>query len=311
MKLRRAVVVCGKVSARDSAPMRFSFYIAIALCLAGCRQAQTAPGAASRSTTQTAATTSAPVLPRQITILTYNVLADPIAVRQRVPALMAILKDSDADIIALQEVAPWFVVELKREPWVKKYYLMEDNGRFVSCVGQTILSRFPIESFRAVDLPGRQKRQAAVARLRVGGRSLEVGCVHLESPLKDGLTRAKQLDLLWPLLRGADDGMLVGDFNFGDGEQPDSAHLDGAYVDFWKALRPSEKGFTWDIEASDMAAQGSFPGEKSRRMDRILVRSKVWKPAEIRIIGDRPLRERDKSLFPSDHFGLIGVMVRN
>jgi len=291
--------------------MRTSFFIVVALCLAGCRQAQTPSHPATQPTAQTGATTSAAALPRQISILTYNVLADPVAERERVPAVLAILKDSDADIIALQEVAFWFLDALKREPWITKYHLMEDHGSAVTCTGQRVLSRFPIEGFRAVDLPGRQGRQATVARLRIGGRTMDIGCVHLESPLEDGPTRAKQLDLLWPLLREADDGMLVGDFNCGDGEQPDSVHLDAAYVDFWKALRPSEKGFTWDIEASDMAAKGSFPGEKSRRVDRILVRSKLWKPAEIRIVGNRPLREGDKSLFPSDHFGLIGRMGRD
>jgi hypothetical protein len=58
-----------------------------------------------------------------------------------------------------------------------------------------------------------------------------------------------------------------------------------------------------------MAKSGSFPGEKSRRIDRILLRSAVWKPGSIRILGDAPVMPGDRSLFPSDHFGLVGSVV--
>ena len=49
---------------------------------------------------------TANALPRSIRILTYNVLADRVHVEQRVPPMLALLERSNADIIALQEVAP-------------------------------------------------------------------------------------------------------------------------------------------------------------------------------------------------------------
>lgn len=49
---------------------------------------------------------------------------------------------------------------------------------------------------------------------------------------------------------------------------------------------------------------------KSRRLDRILIRSSLWKPASVRIVGDQPVTPGDKSLFPSDHFGLTGTVTR-
>ena len=60
-----------------------------------------------------------------------------------------------------------------------------------------------------------------------------------------------------------------------------------------------------------MAKKGSFPGEKSRRLDRILLRSSVWKPREIRMIGDQPINPGKKDLFPSDHFGLLAGLHRD
>ena len=59
-----------------------------------------------------------------------------------------------------------------------------------------------------------------------------------------------------------------------------------------------------------MARRGAFRGEKSRRIDRILVRSSEWAPGEVRLIGREPLAPGDRSLFPSDHFGLAGVLRR-
>jgi hypothetical protein len=74
-------------------------------------------------------------------------------------------------------------------------------------------------------------------------------------------------------------------------------------------VHPKDPGYTWNIEVSDMARKGSFPGEPSRRLDRILVRSNVWVPEKIRIIGDKPVVPKNKELFPSDHFGLIATLV--
>src|SRR5690606_23614534 len=128
--------------------------------------------------------------------------------------------------------------------------------------------------------------------------------------------RAAQLDEIFAELgRERDDPGVVatvfcGDLNFGDGEQPDTAHLDPEFVDLWTTLRPGEPGFTWDIEHSAMARLGSFVGEPSRRLDRILLRSRGFAPAAIEIIGDRPVEPADRGLFPSDHFGLIGEIAR-
>jgi hypothetical protein len=60
-----------------------------------------------------------------------------------------------------------------------------------------------------------------------------------------------------------------------------------------------------------MAKKGSFPGEKSRRLDRIFLRSTVWKGKDIRIIGDQPITPGKKDLFPSDHFGLVATVKRD
>ncbi len=53
-----------------------------------------------------------------------------------------------------------------------------------------------------------------------------------------------------------------------------------------------------------MARKGAFPKEPSRRLDRILLRSSIWKAEGIRILGDAPVSPETPDVFPSDHFGL-------
>jgi tyrosyl-DNA phosphodiesterase 2 len=221
---------------------------------------------------------------------------------------MEILKESDADIIVLQEVAPWFAQRLLRQEWVKGYQLPQKNGRPVLAYEYLLLSKYPIESFTLVDLPGRQKRKFFMAVVKVDERKVSIGTCHLESMLEDGPTRAKQLDIAFAELAKTDDAIFLGDFNFGDGEQPDTAHLNVAYVDAWMTLHPKRSGYTWDIETSPMARAGSFPNEPSRRIDRVLVRSELWKPKSIAIIGNTPVSKETPHIFPSDHFGLLATL---
>lgn len=157
-------------------------------------------------------------------------------------------------------------------------------------------------------LPGDQRRTLLVSVLRDGSRRLAVATTHMESYLDDGPVRAKQLDAIFPLLERYDDAIFLGDLNFGDGE-PEEKRLRSEYVDLWLKLRPGQPGFTWNMEKSPMALKGSFKGEASRRIDRILVRSEVWVPEKVSIVGDDPITS-DGQVFPSDHYGLAGRVTR-
>ncbi|MFH2010865.1 MAG: endonuclease/exonuclease/phosphatase family protein [bacterium] len=245
----------------------------------------------------------------QLTLLTYNVLSDPRRAAERAPALLQILREVDADIVALQEAAPWFVKLLRDQPWFRSRYRTTSIGAAnVAPGGLLILSRFPITRSLVARLPGRQGRVVLMADLRIDGTTVAVGTVHLESFLQDGARRAEQLKLVFPLLQHGADAILMGDFNFEEGAVPETAHLDKAYKDLWTALRRNAPGYTWDNERSPMAKRNAFPGEPSRRLDRILFRSETWRPHTVRIIGFRPVSQAEPVLFPSDHFGVLGVL---
>jgi endonuclease/exonuclease/phosphatase family metal-dependent hydrolase len=253
----------------------------------------------------------------RVRLLSYNVLADEVAIERRIPALLRAMERARADVLALQEVAPWFLNWIDGSDWLAEFELARIDGVVARPNGQLIASRWPTSATRSRRLSGAQGRTVLISHVELGaGERLCVATTHMESFLEDGPIRAQQLDEIFEeLARERDDPEVVatvfcGDVNFGDGEQPDTAHLDPDFVDLWTVLHGKQPGYTWDIEHSEMARLGSFVGEPSRRLDRILLRSRDWVPGAIEIIGDQPVEPGDRRLFPSDHFGLIGEIVR-
>lgn len=281
----------------------------------GAKGGRSASGASTQAGSSPSTSVAASGVASRVRVLSYNVLADRVAVDRRVPALLRVMQAAKPDLILLQEVAPWWLDWLADTSWLRPYQVASIDGQPARPNGQLILSRLPIVRSRARRLSGRQGRTVLVSRVELGeGQQLALATTHMESFLEDGPVRAQQLDEIFEELRPERDDdqvaatVFAGDLNFGEDEQPDTAHLDPEFVDLWTALRGEEAGYTWDIERSEMARAGSFVGEPSRRLDRILLRSSSWAPASIEIIGDQPVEPGDRSLFPSDHFGLVGEL---
>ncbi|MEZ0260945.1 MAG: endonuclease/exonuclease/phosphatase family protein [Alphaproteobacteria bacterium] len=251
----------------------------------------------------------APKDPKTLKLVTYNVLVLLTHIEERAQPLFKILEDSDADIIALQEVGGWFTDMLAKSPMAKKYAQVSLVTEW--CGGQFILTKYPVKKARCVPLPGKQWRTVLFATLDVGGRDLTVATTHMTSALEAGAHRIEELKVIFNELDGVGDALVMGDLNFGDGV-PEGNAIPATFIDFWLTLRPGEPGFTWDNEKSDMAGLSPerFTGEPSRRLDWILLRSDTWKPQSVEIIGNEPVIPGRKDIFPSDHFGVAGVMVR-
>jgi len=162
-------------------------------------------------------------------------------------------------------------------------------------------------NWESFDLPGVQGRTGVIARLSVNGNWTSVATFHLESRLEDGLTRTKQLDAVFNRL-GLGDAIVAGDFNFADGVRPESDHIPGEFVDLWSAIHRNQPGFTWDVALNPAAKEGSFPGETSGRIDRILLRSELWKGSEVKLMGEKPIGDGGNR-YPSDHFGVVGTLT--
>ncbi|RKH27624.1 endonuclease [Corallococcus praedator] len=268
--------------------------------------------------------------PALLTVATFNVLfdlydAELLATERRTPAALALLRETDADLIALQEVTAPFLRALLAEPWVRERYGLSDGpgANTVETYGQVLLSRVPLASVWQ-RVFSRDKRIIA-AELRLSGGALWVATPHLTSNRDPAgaSARAAQVQALieWARALGATsdteppDLVLAGDFNFGDGEPEADVFARAGFVDAWTALRPSEAGETFNPRLNTLAALTTVSG-RLRRLDRVLVASSSGRlaPRSIGLFAEAPLEgppaPTGQALFASDHFGLCCTLRR-
>jgi tyrosyl-DNA phosphodiesterase 2 len=243
-----------------------------------------------------------------LTFVTFNTWFGNHYFDHRFRALMDILKDTDADIIGLQEMTHKSLKHLLKEEWVKKNYFISDlTGTTIYPYGVVLLSRIPVKFLVLHPLTGAMERQVLIAEFHINGQKLLVGITHLESLRYSADIRSVQLDEIFTLLEYSDNSVLMGDFNFCSSWEENS-NIDNRYSDIWKVLRANEPGYTEDTEINLMRQQMSRE-EKQVRFDRIICRSSVpgWKPTKIHRLGMKPISPEYPNIFPSDHFGLFGM----
>jgi endonuclease/exonuclease/phosphatase family metal-dependent hydrolase len=156
-------------------------------------------------------------------VATYNIRKAVGLDRRRDPArILAVLKEIDADIVALQEVDRRFGARVSAIPLA----MLEADSPYVPVPlhfrpaaigwhGNAILVRKGIEVRRAqpIDMPTLEPRGAVMAELSVNGHSLRVIGVHLDL---SGLWRRKQIRALLAAIDASPRHMptiLMGDFN--------------------------------------------------------------------------------------------------
>lgn len=160
----------------------------------------------------------------QLTVATYNIHGCVGNDRRYAPARTAeVLLELKADVIALQEVDD----RLPRSEGLEQFeYLLQASG-YQGVAGPTlrdhrghfgnaVLSRFPIESVRRVDLsvPRFEPRGALDVLLRTPDGGLRVVATHLGLRARERKTQIKRLleDLHRPQ-KGRTHSLLLGDFN--------------------------------------------------------------------------------------------------
>lgn len=267
-------------------------------------------------------------------VLTYNVLRHEVSLfRQlyaflmgypsaayRMAALFLTIDQEAADIIALQEVTPTLLGELKQQDWFSRYHLAttlpvkDSRAAFLDFIhepnGSVILSKYPYTEVHNERLiPGRLGRRMLVASLMVGETPVTVAICHLDSLAGDHEIRAQQLRQYFGMPENASNTLLLEDFNFAEGEEPESSALHPDYRDLWRSLRPGDPGITYDpVRNPLIRSTGSSrtPG----RLDRILMRSDAMEAVGVRITGDHPAAISGKPVYPSDHYGVVATLVR-
>jgi poly(A) polymerase len=254
--------------------------------------------------------------PERIKVLTFNVLrtdfdGERIPHTERIQEILAHLRESEADIIALQEVQAEFYNALLKDPFFRDGWFFSDGpeAETLGDLGILIISRLrPVQvlEFRFPDL-----RPAIVLRIEmhkegVPGPALHIASVHLPSPRREAahLLRQECLDQLAAALPPGDATILTGDFNFSDGE---FGTIPPGFRDLWRQFHPKAKGATFDPHHNPLAAQNSLRG-LSLRLDRILLRDPdaLFFPQGIELTATKPYT---RGKFLSDHFGLASEIV--
>lgn len=229
----------------------------------------------------------------RLALLTYNVFgADPARTMERSQAVIDLLKKTRPDFAAFQQMEAWLLSAFSEDSFVKEYYHQTDFGSGQAPGGLYILSKYPLSNVAYAEevLPG-QTETSMRARLLsvqalVGERLLTVATTNLD--WRSGANRAQSLDFIFSVLSPSQDVVLMGDFNFDAGSDPETAHLPLSYVDVWPQLRDAAKepGFTWDPDTNPYAKL-SDPNSRPSRIDRVFIKSTQWLARTIKLVGCR------------------------
>ena len=262
---------------------------------------------------------------RNVSVLTWNVL-DNFHIDIRTPALMAALREADADLVGLQEVMPHVHAALSQDPWIRATYLIPDT-----VTHQTILTRLPASQVCISALPDHTKKHLVAVDVIVDCRVVRFGTSHLHHSADERKSTQQrkadlryifyQLDVASPspepgqASRKPTASILVGDMNFDDAG-PENAML-APYQDVWLTLRKDTTptcrfpmGCVHWIRKKGRWACSHFlhcdtaHGHSSGRLDRVFVRAETLRAVSIARVGTQPLTRPGPELFVSDHFGL-------
>jgi len=219
-------------------------------------------------------------------------------VTDRAYAIFAMIEEANADFIALQEVEDWFLEILAQQKWTKSYHA-SDFGSGHAPGGLLILSKIPLASVAYYEktMPGQvevdQRARMLVVKPNLGGKNLNIATTTLD--WRSSENRAESLDYLFSVLNATSDVVLMGDFNFDFGAQPESTHVPAKFKDAWTYLRPERPGFTWD-PIHNAYAHGSDPKSRPSRIDRVFVSSDYVTFNKISKVGSAEV---------SPHYGLL------
>lgn len=246
----------------------------------------------------------------------------------RAAAMAAVLRDVDADVIALQEAwgaadgtdgladrlaaALGFHAAFVPSPAPEKWHRRLDGDR--STIGNAVVSRWPLTEPELLRLPtggaADEGRTTLITSVDTPTGTLPLFVTHLNSSWAQSSIRAEQLAATGRRVVEASGDfppVLCGDFNAApdfDEIRALSGRRDPlveglVLLDAWEVARPLEPGFTWDRRNPHVLASH----EPSGRIDYVFVgfpTSGRGAMVDARLVGDEPV----DGIWPSDHFGV-------
>lgn len=214
-------------------------------------------------------------------MVTYNVYFDDNSGEQRYPKILNWLAQQNFDVIALQEVTPKFLQLLSTKPQFRDFHFIVSGNKFGGytniVLSQSISPRYKVEPKHSGDISltsfmGRSAPFIAISlplkqTTADDNFMLYIHSLHLDSGLRDNELRITQLKEIGEKNGNNNHVVLAGDFNFGDKGVEQSMLLNHQDAD------NKHQRLTYHIDNNSIAAKTKFSSEKSRRLDRLLLRS--------------------------------------
>ncbi|MGR3291177.1 MAG: endonuclease/exonuclease/phosphatase family protein [Paracoccaceae bacterium] len=240
--------------------------------------------------------------------------------QQRAPAILATLKQLDADILTLQEV--WddgsqnFAEQLANDLGYHFVYApgARPNGIYM---GNAILSRWPIESHEILSLYDDEKspelRVALYAQVNGPRGKIPVFCTHLNWQAFHSAIRQKQVNDLAQFISRTRPWIfppvIGGDFN-ADPQSDEIRMMTGqtaspvdnlVFHDAWSFAGDASDGYTWNND--NPHATGTL--EANRRIDYIFAGwprpNGLGHIVKSRVVANSPVN----GVWPSDHYAVL------
>ena len=154
-----------------------------------------------------------------LTVTTFNIWFDEYFANDRHRAIAELLSRDMPDVMVFQEVTPAALEVFLAQPWIRENYLRAAvvDGHLGN-YGMLMLSRLPINRATYTRLPTRLARGFLAAEFTINGSTVVICGVHLESGKASAGLRARQLGRVFRALNGADNAVVLGDFNMRDTE---------------------------------------------------------------------------------------------
>ena len=215
---------------------------------------------------------------------------------------LAELKHIQPDLLCLQEVADDELTQ-KLEKLLGFTNVVSDYR-----AGLLVMSRFPISESRIMvyrdysPFETKDERRAILAKIKIQDREFVIANTHLTWRTEDQLIRNEQArELLEADGESEPPSIICGDLN----DVPDSFALKQIQTAGYENLiqKYNPKPITWDNQNLFIRTHKvKFP---DRQIDYILIHqsvSKILKPKSCKIVFNRT---NGKSIYPSDHYGLL------
>ncbi len=208
------------------------------------------------------------VLAESLTMMSWNVYFDDISGKTRYENIIKSIIETDPDILCLQEVTNQFINQLTNNPQLKKYTFSNTQGR-KNYRNITLSKIKPIQS-GIIKLSSNMNREAPFIKIQFEHKSLSIINLHLDSMPNDTALRIKQLKQVLKYTKNEKPLLLCGDMNFGNDDY-ENTFINATFKDTAKA----DTTKTYNVDRNQLARKTKFIFEKSRRLDRILIKGNI------------------------------------